>query len=405
MSILIRSGSTTDELEITPNKAALVEIIDGSGNDVGAGFTNFGAGSNLGYAVNSEFVFENTGGYSTIAFSLTIPTGATVTFESSYDGTTWLPCTLRQIGDNGYVQTSNATESFIGSISGVRKFRVRTSALGTVAGSVIGRASKDTSTLEGIENGAPNDFELNIAEGKIAGHSLVNKAGYNADIDTASVPEDIWEGGGVYTGFPSTVGETITVVSTSPNDAAAGSGARTIRITGLDANYAIQSETFTLNGNTPVVGALVFTRVHTAVIVTSGSSNTAFNAGVITAYHTTTVANVFISMRVGTNQSNCSGYTIPAGYTGYVRKIYHSVNSASSTTSGVDMIVWTQSALKTTAPRLRRPNTTFYGDGVPDVIYGGLVFTEKTDLILRCIACSQNNTGVNGGYDLILVQD
>lgn len=249
------------------------------------------------------------------------------------------------------------------------------------------------------------ESQIDIASGKYVGFSIVNKAGFNPQISIGTVPEDITDNGGVYAGFPLTSGETITVLSSNVNDTSAGSGARTLRITGLDDNYNIQTEDFILNGTTPVVGIKIFTRVHTGRVLTSGTSNDTYNAGNITVRHTTTAANVFLFIRIGTNQSYSSGYTIPTGYTGYVRNINCKIGSGSSTTSAIDFSIWTQSALKTTSKILRRPNSTYFGYTVTDLIYGGIVFTEKTDIILQVTLCSQNNTFVQGGYDLLLVKN
>jgi hypothetical protein len=243
------------------------------------------------------------------------------------------------------------------------------------------------------------DFEFDIAAGRSQGVSIVNKFGKNPDVDTGTVPEDIWENGGTYTGFPAGAAETLQVFSSSANDAAAGTGARTIRVTGLDSNYNIISETVTLNGVTPVTTSQSFIRAHTAVVLTSGSSNTAFNAGNITVRHSTTTTNIFLYMLIGTNQTNCSGYTIPAGYTGYMRKITVSCADGASASVQGSIYVGAFGA----APRYRRPFIVTFGAQLSDEIYGGLVFPEKTDIILRITSCSANNTVVLGGYDLILV--
>lgn len=86
--------------------------------------------------------------------------------------------------------------------------------------------------------------------------SIVNIQGRNSDVDTAS-PEAIWEGGGIYTGQP--VGgsaETIDVFSSNANDAAAGTGLRTVRLFGSApalTDIVLQSDTGS-NNNTVVVG-------------------------------------------------------------------------------------------------------------------------------------------------------
>lgn len=243
--------------------------------------------------------------------------------------------------------------------------------------------------------------ETAIAIGLMTGYSVVNKFGKNSDVDTATVPEDIWEGGGVYTGFPAGAAETISVFSSSASDTAAGAGARTIRISGLDANYNVVQETVTLNGVTPVATVATFIRAHTATVLTSGSSNLALNVGTITIRHTTTTANVFLSMVPGTNQTNCSAYTVPAGFTAYMQKISGAIRGG--TTATVDGVIYVKG--NTSAARYRRPFTIGINSPLQDAIYGGLSFAEKTDICLRITNASANNLDVTGGYDLILVKN
>lgn len=245
--------------------------------------------------------------------------------------------------------------------------------------------------------------ELDIAAGRFQGYSTVNKFGTNADIDTASVPEDIWEGGGVYTGFPDSTLETISVFSSDANDTSAGTGARTIRISGLDTNYVAQSETITLSGVTPVASVNQYRRLHTATIMSAGSGGV--NVGTITARHTTTTANVFLSIQPGRNQSNCSGYTVPAGYTAYMRALHCTIRGTAQLTQAqaVEGQIWTRTFGQPF--RSRRPFISTSNSRLQDVIFGGLSFTEKSDIILRITTASDNNISVNGGYDLILVKN
>jgi hypothetical protein len=72
-------------------------------------------------------------------------------------------------------------------------------------------------------------------------------------------------------------GAALDVTSSSTADAAAGTGARTVRVVGLDANYAYQTDVVTLNGQTIVTTSSVWTDVWAADVVTHGSGNT--NAG------------------------------------------------------------------------------------------------------------------------------
>lgn len=242
--------------------------------------------------------------------------------------------------------------------------------------------------------------ETAIAIGLMTGYSIVNKFGRNPDIDTGTVPEDVWEGGGLYTGFAAAA-ETLQVFSSSANDTAAGSGARTFRITGLDSSYNVIQEIVTLNGVTPVTTSQTFLRAHTAQVLTSGSSNAAFNAGTITVRQSTTTTNVMLVMDIGTNQTNCSAYTVPAGYTAYMQQVHGSVRGSTSATCDGAIYVRAFGA----SPRLRRPFDISTNAPLSDSIYGGIPFSEKTDIVLRISATSANNADVAAGYDLILVKN
>ena len=115
-------------------------------------------------------------------------------------------------------------------------------------------------------------WELNVSRGKVRGAYHIIKFGENLDVDGSM--ETIWDGGGLYTYL--TNAATVTVTSTDNDDAASGTGARTVTVEGLDANYNQVSETLTVGGS---AGSVEFFRVFRAFVATSGSSGT--NEGTI----------------------------------------------------------------------------------------------------------------------------
>lgn len=284
--------------------------------------------------------------------------------------------------------TSASNQTFLRAQVSLGEFNLLTSPLNSVI-----QQDADSITTRTI------DTELSIATGKFTGYSIVNKVGKNPDIDTATVPEDVWGVGGAYTGFPDTTLETIELLSSDANDAAAGTGARTVQISGLDTNYSVITETVTLNGVTPVATVQQFRRAHTMRVVTAGSGGV--NAGIITARHSTTEANVFVSIIAGLNQSNSSGYTVPAGFTAYLVKLYAALRGNASAT--LDGGLWTRNFGEVF--RQRRPFSVSSGSPWIDNIYGGLVLSEKSDVVVRITASSVNNVEVVSGYDLILVRN
>lgn len=130
-----------------------------------------------------------------------------------------------------------------------------------------------------------------------------------------NVRVDLWEGPTTTYVFP-TVAQRMAVVSTSANDAAAGTGIRQIMIHYLDANYAPQIEYVTLNGVTPVnTVATNILRINSVHATLEGTGAAA--AGNISVTNTGgTVTYGFIS--AGSNTARQAIYTVPAGVTGYI---------------------------------------------------------------------------------------
>jgi hypothetical protein len=244
-----------------------------------------------------------------------------------------------------------------------------------------------------------NNTPADIAAGLVAGRKLVNVYGRNFDIDTGSVPEDLWNGGGLYTGFPVTgSAETLSIVSSSTDDDSAGTGARTLKIHGLNSDYEEINETVTLDGTTPVTTVATFWRVFYAEVLTAGSGG--FNAGTITANHSTTTANVFFVMPVGRNRSNIAVYTIPAGYTGVLESLGVWIRSAVTALSADGELMIRPYGQ---AAQMRHPwacnNTTPFGVRPA----GGLVLSEKSDITIRVSATSANNMDIVGAFDIELI--
>jgi hypothetical protein len=163
--------------------------------------------------------------------------------------------------------------------------------------------------------GAYEPFELQVARGQIQAHSLVTIAGYNSDVDTSW--ELITPVGNL--SFPAAALQ-MTVSSADADDTSAGTGARTVLITGLDANYAVISETLTMNGQTAVTTTNSFLRINAMLVTTAGTSLANegiiyIGSGTVTSGVPATIYNVIAA---GFNNATSSQYTIPAGYTGYL---------------------------------------------------------------------------------------
>lgn len=264
-------------------------------------------------------------------------------------------------------------------------------------------AAKNATLAQDADALATRDtaFDQEVAEGLREGYAIRNKFGRNLDIDTGTVPEDVWNGGGLYTGFNATAAETLQVFSSDANDTAAGSGARTVLLTGLDADYNAISETVTLNGVTPVLTTLSYIRMSRAIVTTSGSSNTTFNVGSITARQSTTTANVMMVMPAATNQTQIACDTIPAGKTAYIKNVDVEMNRSNSAVASGALFVREFEK----PPRLIRFFTLGQTSPFDKTVFGGISLPEKTDIAVRIISVSANNVEISAFFDLVLVDN
>lgn len=181
------------------------------------------------------------------------------------------------------------------------------------------------------------DFNQEVGRGEKPGFNAVQKFGRNPEIDTTTDPEDVWSGGGDYTGQPTGSPETVDVSSSSANDASAGTGMRTIRLYGLltSSSTSETTEDITLNGTTAVTSTNTWYRVYRAKGLTYGSGGT--NAGTINVEHTTTSANVFVSIPPGDGQTQIAAWTCPAGATAQLIGFHVNLSRASGAAGSADV--------------------------------------------------------------------
>jgi hypothetical protein len=175
--------------------------------------------------------------------------------------------------------------------------------------------------------GAYEPFDLQVARGQIMGHRSFCQFGINSNVAQSS--ETVWIGSSAYS-FPASA-SVIKVSSSSADDTSAGTGAHTVSIEGVDANYAPISETVTLNGQTAVETTNSYLRINKILVLTAGSGNA--SAGTIyagTGTVTSGVPEVVVNQTgSASNESESAFYTVPAGYTAYIYR--YTVSSGNST--------------------------------------------------------------------------
>lgn len=175
------------------------------------------------------------------------------------------------------------------------------------------------------------DFPLAVSSGDLSpSYEQIYKFGQNQVVGNSV--ETIWEEGGLYVYPPSAT--TMTVSSSDANDTSAGTGARTIQISGLDGSYNEVSETIIMNGQTAVTTSNTYLRVNRALVLTAGSGGA--NAGIIYVGTGTVTAGVPVNKYTtingdGLNQSLQAFWTVPAGYTAYIYQTNISTGNSSNT--------------------------------------------------------------------------
>lgn len=248
-----------------------------------------------------------------------------------------------------------------------------------------------------------DDYLLAVSRGNIPGQSSFRKFGRNGEIDTTSDPEDIWGGGGLYTGFPTGGAETMEIFSSQAADTSAGTGARTVEISNLrdSTGAAADNVILSLNGTTPVsLGIDTFTRGSRVKVKTAGSGGG--NAGTLTLRHTTTTANIFAVMPIGANQTQIAAYSVPLGHTLHTNRMFIRLARLSGAAGSAEVSL-----------RVREFGGVFQTHVTPEVTDGGPYserdvwhrFPALTDFKFTCDEVSDNDTVITANISGVLIKD
>lgn len=243
-----------------------------------------------------------------------------------------------------------------------------------------------------------NSYFHQIGLGLIPGHRRIVGLGNNPSVDTTTTPEDITSAGGLYTFMDAAA--PLELLSDNAADTAAGTGARTITVVGLDANYKEANQVVTLNGLTPVAVPAPLLRVNRLVIASAGSNKT--NVGTITCRRVSDALGQR-TMPAGFGVSRASMYTVPAGFTLSVNQYFASINRTGGTARSASMITMHQ----TTTGILFSPFEFTVESSAPMFFESlpGTIITEKMDFWLRCQSVSTNGTNVTAAWLGVLVDN
>lgn len=230
------------------------------------------------------------------------------------------------------------------------------------------------------------DFFAAVSFGLLPRYRRVITRGNNPDVDAG--PEDIWTGGGSY---PWMTGATdLEIVSSSTADTAAGTGARTVRIRGLNTAYEEIETIVTLNGTTPVALAIPFFRINNVDLVSAGSG--LINAGDVTTRDAGAGTTRAI-MPTGYGTDRQSQFTVPAGHT---LVVYDTITSINRPTSSRDATVTAYMGVPANSFYRLLTETSVNGNPFQFARHAPFPVAEKNDLGMRVTYVSATNTDITG---------
>ena len=241
------------------------------------------------------------------------------------------------------------------------------------------------------------DPDLEISKGTVPGHWKIHKFGHNEALSTNL--ETIWSGSNIYTYPPAAT--IMNLTSTDVDDNMGGSGAWGVTVYGLDGNYDMINETMQLNGQNPIPTTLKYLRVYR--VFTRQAGATGYNEGIIYLGTGATIGGVpvnkyaIIDQNYG--QTMMTQFTIPNGYTGYLKHFTITCFTANKNFESYLRIRWIGESWR----RMEESNT-IAGSGLTVPYEPPLPIIAKTDIeFIGKMDVAGGVTEIN--YDLILVKD
>ena len=248
------------------------------------------------------------------------------------------------------------------------------------------------------------DFNLEVSKGLVPKHSTINKFGFNLDVDTGTDPETVWSAGGLYT-FPSTHSRLELTSNDNDDIATTGTGARKVKVFGLDQNYNLLEEEVNMKGVAASTTSGEFIRVFRAIVTEAGSSEK--NEGVVNIKHIVdniTVAEIPVDANAsigGYGQTQMAVYSVPANHKAYITNLSGAIVRSGSNRHVTIALYKRKDGVQRVIQQLSIEST---GSTTFNKTYSlPLEIEEKTDVFINCLETSANNTAVFGNFGLILV--
>jgi len=207
------------------------------------------------------------------------------------------------------------------------------------------------------------DYLIAVGEGDVANHAQFSKLGYSPLAPTG--PSDVYGNSLSYV-FP-VAAQQMECISSSAQDLAAGSGAKTIRIYYLKSDYTEATTDVILTGTAGVLTSVsdIF-RINNVRVLDFGATTTLYQAaGKIDVRNKTVTTIIYSCIVAGHTRARNSIYTVPDGKTLFLTSMACGVTKASTTGNTCTF------TLRAT-----------YDDKLPGLLTAGLFFMPYAELNL-----------------------
>ena len=231
-------------------------------------------------------------------------------------------------------------------------------------------------------------FDLNVARGKVRGASYIHKFGATPSQST-NTTATVWDKPDTL--YPWSAFDTPGVLVAE--QVTADDNNKVVTIIGLDSNWDIIEEDFTLSSSGPVTGTKTFKRVYRGFVKTGAS-----NVGQL---NFTRGGTQILRINAGLGQTLMTVYTVPNGYTGYM---YQGVCSAqaSADATGFMMVRY-----NTIGQAFRVGHTFEVGGSGGEYFYKfafPIEIPQHSDIDVRLTSRS-NNGRFTAAFDILLVKN
>lgn len=229
------------------------------------------------------------------------------------------------------------------------------------------------------------EFLYSIQRGQVIGYTYMTFHGFCTEASTTFF-NTIWSAHAPSKYNFLAAAQVLQLSSTNANDTAAGTGARTVLIIGLDANYDQISEVVTLNGTTAVNTVNSYLRINRMDCQTYGTDrrnrgDIYLGSGVVTAGSNSIPHGYIIR---GSEISEVGVFTVPRGFS----LLTFDLNS--SVTAGKEISYRTLFRPSASDPFQFKTWTNIFEKNIGAFEITTSTFSEMTDIDAQCIAISPN---------------